>query len=245
MPLGFTDLVSTGLPCKQSRGPAAREGGGRHETPDEGQGGAGRENPDLCQDRGQCRRGQGHRMLLSTGDPPPTSPSPSHASPGTRLSSLLVLVGCLSAAQRCTTGGHRQRRASPTARYGGGRGDLCSCGHRGDLAVTLIADKIVLQIHAQPLASPSGCLVQGKGVLGEVAAPRGTHPRRTHPKVLWPNPFGDLPARSGYPPPHGPWPQANPLPLARQHPLPLPLSTGLAKAPTLCWHRILQLNPAA
>lgn len=177
--------------------------------------------------------------------PPPTSPSPSHASPGTRLSSLLVLVGRLSAAQRCTTGGHRQRRASPTARYGGGRGDLCFCGHRGDLAVTLIADKIVLQIHAQPLASPSGCLVQGKGVLGEVAAPRGTHPRRTHPKVLWPNPFGDLSARSGYPPPHGPWPQANPLPLARQHPLPLPLSTGLAKAPTLCWHRILRLNPAA
>lgn len=209
MPLGFTDLVSTGLPCKQSRDPAAREGGGRHETPDEGQGGAGRENPDLCQDRGQCRRGQGHHMLLSTGDPP-TSPSPSHASPGTRLSSLLVLVGRLSAAQRsrrCTTGEHRQRRASPTALYGGGRGDPCSCSHHGDPAIMLIADKIVLQIHAQPLASLSGCFVQGKGVLGKVAAPRGTHPRRTHPKVLWPNPFGDLSARPGYPLPTAPGPR--------------------------------------
>lgn len=133
----------------------------------------------------------------------------------------------------------------PTALYGGGRGDLCSRGHRGDLAITLTADEIVLQIHAQTPASPSGCFVQGKGVLGKVAAPRGTHPRRTHPKVLWPNPSGDLSARSGSPPPHGPWPRANPLPLARQHPLPLPPSTGLAKAPTLCWHRILRLNPAA
>lgn len=210
-----------------------------------GRGKAGRENSDLRQDPEQCRCGQEHHALLSTGDPP-SSPSPSHASPGTRLSSLLELVGRLSVAQqarRCVTGGHCQHggsRTDPTALCGGGRGDLRSPGHLGILAIRLITDETVLQTHAQPLASPSECFVLGKGVLGEVAAPRGTHP-----KALWPEPLGDLSVRSGYPPPHGPWPWVNPLPLARQRQLPLPVSTGLAKAPTLCWHRILRLNPPA
>lgn len=44
---------------------------------------------------------------------------------------------------------------------------------------------------------------------------------------------------------HSPQPHVKPSPLAQQHHLPLHVSTGLAKAPTLCWHRLLWPNPAA
>lgn len=152
-----------------------------------GRGGAGRENPDLRQDPERCRCGQGHRALLATGHPPTVS-SPSHAGLGTGLSSLLELAGCLSAAQRARRGvtrGHRRwggSRRDPTAPRWGGRGDPRSPGHLGILAVMLITGEIVLQPRAQPLGSPSGCFLLEKGVLGRVAAPRGTGPEGDPPQ---------------------------------------------------------------
>lgn len=72
----------------------------------------------------------------------------------------------------------------PTALHGGGRGDLRSPGHLGILAIILIADKIVLQNHAQPLASPGGCFVLGKGVFGRGGSPKRDPPQGTVARFL-------------------------------------------------------------
>lgn len=199
MPPGFTDFVSTGLPYKLSRDPTVREGGGgRHETPEEGQGGSREGKP------GPVPRPRA--MPLWPGTPgtarhwtPPDRPIPfprqpwhgAQLPPGARwmfICSPVSKAGCDTGTS--SVGGLPKRPNGPALGWQRGPALPWPPGRPGRHAhhskimhhVHHITCKIILQSRAQPLGSPSGCFLLEKGVSGRVAAPRGTGPEGDPPQ---------------------------------------------------------------